>query len=266
MKSQSARKHHGRVIDTDIRIKTSPHRAWLAWADPEHIANWFVDRAEGLAKPGEVMTWFFDTFNYRQPVPIVEAEPDQTFVIGSGDQPGPHGVPYLLEITITREGGDTTIRLVNSGFSADAKFDDEFQGVVSGWKGGLATMKYWLEHHPDARRTHRIVIEPAAYTWSALEQPFHTVAGRRLWLEPLIRVDADVLVDTGREVLLAWPDQKAVLGLKAFRMGPQPVVALDFSTWAASPDVDAVATHLRAALGRLISGHLKASPSQRCPG
>jgi uncharacterized protein YndB with AHSA1/START domain len=254
MTIRTSRKHHGRVIDTSVSIRTTPHRAWLAWADPEHIANWFVDRAEGVAAPGEVMTWVFDTFNYRQPVPIVEAEPDRTFVVGSGDQPGPQGLPYLMEITISREGGSTTIRLVNSGFSPDAKFDDEFEGVVSGWKGALATMKYWLENYPDARRTHRIVLAPATYTFDALRPLYHSIEGRRRWLQPLLGNDAAVAVDTGREVLLAWPERKAVLGLKAFRMGPRPMLALDFSSWSPTPgDVDATVNDLQAALNRLIA-------------
>ena len=245
------RKHHGRIIDTSVRIDTSPHRAWRAWADPQHIANWFVDRAEGVARPGEVMTWFFDTFNYRQPVPIVEAEPDKTFVIGSGDHPGPQGLPYLMEITISQESGETVVHLVNSGFSHDAAFDDEFEGVVSGWDMALATMKYWLEHHGDSRRRHRIVIRPAEYSYDALRPLFRESGVRNHWLKPLLTADADVLADTGREVLLAWPQREAVLGLKAFRMGPQPVVALDFSTWSADLDMSRLEGELEAAVTRL---------------
>jgi uncharacterized protein YndB with AHSA1/START domain len=254
MTTTPARKHHGRVIDTAVTVKTTPERAWNAWTDPQQIANWFVDRAEGRAAPGEVMVWFFDAFHYRQEVPIVEAEPNRTFVIGSGDAPGPQGLPYVLEITIAQTGGETVIHLVNSGFSRDARFEDEFEGVVSGWKGALATLKYWLEHHPERRRTHRIVIEPAAYSWEALRSPFHTVEGRRRWLEPTVAADAAVLVDTGREVLLDWPAREAVIGLKAFRMGPQPVVALDVSTWAINPPPGAaMEDELRAPLTRLRS-------------
>jgi uncharacterized protein YndB with AHSA1/START domain len=237
MSDTPQRKHHGRVIDTSVRINTTPQRAWEAWADPQQIANWFVDRAEGVAAPGEVMTWFFDTFNYRLPVPIVEATPGGTFVTGSGDQPGPHGLPYLMEITISRDGdGVTVVRLVNSGFSPDAKFDDEFAGVVSGWKMALATKKYWLEHHPNARRFHAIVIEPATYTAETLRPLFHAPEGRECWLHATPRTGADaVLADTGTEVLLSCPERNAVVGLKAFRMGPQPVVALDFSAWGDDP-------------------------------
>ena len=250
----SDRKHHGRLIDTSVRIDTTARRAWEAWADPEKIANWFVDRAEGVAKPGEVMTWMFDTFNYKMPVPIVEAEPGKTFVTGSGDVPGPQGHPYLMEITITQERGETVIRLVNSGFGEDAKFDDEYDGVVSGWDMALATLKRWLENYPERRRTHRIVMEPFPYTFDGLRPFFHSVEGRRRWLEPTVPADADVLVDTGREVLLAWDAQEAVVGLKAFRMGPQPMLALDLSTWATAPgDLTATTEDLQTALGRLKS-------------
>jgi uncharacterized protein YndB with AHSA1/START domain len=254
MSTQTKRQHHGRTIDTTVRMKTTPLGAWEAWADPQQIANWFVDRAEGVAKPGEVMTWFFDTFNFRQPVPIIEAVAGETFVIGSGDVPGPHGHPYLMEITITKDQGDTVLRLVNSGFSEDAKFDDEYEGVVSGWKMALATMKQWLERYPNSRRTHRIVMEPAAYTSEQLRPLFHTVAGRKRWLEPLLPADAEVLADTGREVLLAWDERQGVVGLKAFRMGPQQMIALDVSTWSepAAGELDALEGTLRSALKRLL--------------
>jgi uncharacterized protein YndB with AHSA1/START domain len=257
MNDTRLRTHHGRVIDTETRIHTTPEQAWKAWADPQEIANWFVDRAEGVAAPGEVMTWFFDTFNYRLPVPIIEAEPGATFVTGGGDQPGPHGLPYLMEISITKDAGTTTVRLVNSGFSPDAKFDDEVEGVVSGWKMALATMKHYLENFAGRRRTHLLVIEPASYTWDTLHPLFHTAEGRRTWIEPMMPWNAATLALTGREVLLDWPERAGVLGLKAFRMGPQTVVALDFSSWSldeserqnVSRDLNDAIRRLKSAIG-----------------
>lgn len=248
----STRKHHGRTIDTSVRLHTSRDRAWEAWADPEQIANWFVDRAEGRAAPGEVMTWFFDAFNYRQPVPILEAEPGHTFVVGSGDVPGPQGHPYLIEITIATEGGETTMRLVNSGFSEDARFDDEYEGVVSGWKMALGTLKAWLEKYPERRRVHRIVLQPAAYAADRLQPLFGTAEGRHAWLADLMPADGTPLVDTGREVLLDWGAEQAVVGLKAFRMGPQQMLAIDVSVWPAVPgDVSDLTPRLQESLARL---------------
>lgn len=250
--SRTSRRHTGRIVDRSVRIRTTPERAWEAWADPAKIAAWFVDRAEGVAQPGEIMTWIFDAFGYRIPVPIVEAEHGRTFVTGSSD--GPHGQPYVMEVTITKAEGDTVIRLVNSGFSVAPEADEEFEGVVSGWALALATLKTWLERYHERRRTHRIVMRPHAFSWDALAPWFHTVDGRRAWLEPLIAADAPVLGDSGREVLLDWPDRDGVVGLKAFSVGAEQRLALDLSVWSGvPPDLDALEAEAVRALDRLVA-------------
>ena len=226
----------GRVVRTSVRMKTSPHKAWAAWADPQQIANWFVDRASGDARPGETMKWFFDTFGYAMDVPIVEAQPDRTFVSGSGAAPGPDGLPYLLEITIERDGTDTVMNLVNSGFSETPEKDDNFRGVESGWLMALATMKRWLERYPLLRRRHELIVRPAAFTWQTLRPLFAAADERARWLEPDIPASGEVLCDTNREVLMAWDAADAVIGLKAFSMGPQQMLALDASFWSANGD------------------------------
>jgi uncharacterized protein YndB with AHSA1/START domain len=252
MSRSTKRRLLGRVIDTSVRVRATPEQVWEAWADPEKIAAWFVDRAEGVAEPGAVMTWIFDAFNYRVPVPIVEAEPGRTFVTGSGDEPGPHGLPYVMEITISKAEGDTVIRLVNSGFSPDAAWDDEYEGVVSGWAMALGTLKVWLERYAPRPRAHRLVVRPQAFEWQALAPLVGTVGGRRRWLDPVVAADAPVLVDSGREVLLDWPERQAVLGLKAFTMGPGRMIGVDFSTWAETPaDLDALTAAFEPALDRL---------------
>ena len=245
----SPRKHHGRTIDTTIRMKTTPLRAWQAWADPQHIANWFVDRAEGEATPGTMMKWFFDTFGYSLDVPIVEAKPGSTFVSGSGDQPGPDGIPYLMEITITKDGGDTVMSLVNSGFSEDPKKDDNFRGVDSGWKNALATMKVWLEDYPLRSRHHDLVVRPANFAPEQLRALYATAEGRSRWMEPDLQANGEVLCDTGVELLLSQPGSDGVVSLKAFQMGPQSMVGLDFSIW---PDAGATADDAKARLNRAL--------------
>jgi uncharacterized protein YndB with AHSA1/START domain len=48
--------HTGKVIRAEIRTKATPQQAYDAWADPEKIAHWFPDRAEGKAEPGATIT------------------------------------------------------------------------------------------------------------------------------------------------------------------------------------------------------------------
>jgi uncharacterized protein YndB with AHSA1/START domain len=44
--------HKGKLIRAEMQTSLTPEQAWEAWADPEKIAHWFVDRASGEAKPG----------------------------------------------------------------------------------------------------------------------------------------------------------------------------------------------------------------------
>lgn len=250
-----SRMRHGRVIQASIRMKTTPMKAWEAWADPQKIANWFVDRAEGTATPGGTMKWFFDSFGYAMDVPIAEVEPGRSFVVSSGDQPGPDGLPYLMEITIEKDGGETVMHLVNSGFSEAPDKDEKARGVHSGWQMALATMKLWLERYPMRTRRHDIVVRPARYDAGVLRDLFATPGGRSLWLEPDIPSRGEVLCDTGSEVLLAWDERDAAIGLKSFAMGPQQMVALDYSSWPAEGEMDdaeASKARLTRALDRLV--------------
>jgi uncharacterized protein YndB with AHSA1/START domain len=247
------RTHHGRIIDTTIRLDASPQQVWEAWADPQQIANWFVDRAEGQARPGGTMKWFFEAFNFALDVPIVEAQPGRTFV--TGGNPGPDGLPYLMEITIEKDGSATVMHLVNSGFSEAPEKNGSFRDTESGWKGALVTMKVWLERYPDLRRRRTIVMRPAPHTPATLHALYATAGGRHRWLPPDIPADGAMLIDTGTEVLLDWPSERAVLGLKSFAMGPQQMVALDFSQWSetAAAASDATKARLNRALDRLIA-------------
>jgi uncharacterized protein YndB with AHSA1/START domain len=243
------RKHHGRVIDTSIKLKTSPMKAWEAWADPQQIANWFVDRADGDAKAGSTMKWFFEAFNYELPVPVLEAEPGRTFVTGGGPNPGPDGLPYLMEITITKDGEHTVMNLVNSGFSEAPEKDGSFKDTQSGWQCALMTLKVWVERYPSLNRKRTILMRPAAHAPARLHSLYATVDGRRQWLAPDIP-DGDVLVDSGTEVILDWPSERAVLGLKSFGMGPQQMVALDLSQW--SEQRTAISEESKARLNRAL--------------
>src|SRR5215813_1240915 len=116
--------HQGRVIRAEVETSATRQQAWEAWADPEKIAQWFVDRASGEAKPGGTMTWFFDEFGYQLPYKVVDAQPGKRFVL---KWEAPQGRPTgILEVTIERKGGATLVRLVNSGFREDAAWNEEY--------------------------------------------------------------------------------------------------------------------------------------------
>ncbi len=243
------RSHTGRVVRKEIQLEASAREVWDAWADPDLIAKWFVDKAEGKAEPGQVMTWIFESFGYRIPVPILEAEPGKSLVIG-GEMPG--RPPFLQEIDLEQDGGKTVIRLANSGFGEGEDWDDEYEGVDSGWVMALTTLKHWLENFREQPRTHVICMRPVPFEYAQVQPLFTSVEGLSSWLgddialspTPLTeggiltvtlpgneKLEGKVIARTHREVLVDWPRKNAVLGLKCFKGPDGRTVALDFNAW-----------------------------------
>ncbi len=247
--------HKGRIIRAEIETSATPQQAWEAWADPEKIAHWFVDRAAGEAKPGGTMTWFFDEFGFVLPYKVVDAEPGKLFVLKwEAPQGGPVGI---LEVTIERKGGATVVRLVNSGFREDAAWNDEYEGVVSGWKMSLAILKYYLENHFGHAKTALLIMRPASFAYEQLHTYFVDTPKLASWLtksgsigkvgdacklalrddQPFVTsLTGRVLADTGREVTLSWEEIGGTLELKGFAMGPQRVAGVRCISWRLNPD------------------------------
>jgi uncharacterized protein YndB with AHSA1/START domain len=270
-----ARRHVGPVVRKEISIDATPEEVWEAWAEPEGIARWFVDRAEGRMEAGATVTWIFETFGYRLPIEVYEAVRGRTLVFG-GEPPG--RPQALQEVHVRQAGGSTLLRLANSGFYEE---DEEgVAGVDSGWDMALATLRHQLERYPGRRRVHHFVMRPARFEYEDAVPLFTTAEGLGRWLAPGVEVSpapaeagsrvrvpasdelpgglrGEVLARTPWEVLLSWPEQGGVLGLKAFKMGEDRAVALDFSAWPEGGPENAaeagVGEELRAALDRAVA-------------
>lgn len=265
---RTGRRHTGPVVRKEIAIDATPEEVWEAWAEPEEIARWFVDRAEGRMEAGATVTWIFETFGYRLPIEVYEAVRGRTLVFG-GDPPG--RPPSLQEVHVRQEGGSTVLRLANSGFAEE---DEEGRaGVDSGWEMALATLKHQIERYPGRSRVHHLAMRPARFEYADLVPLFTTAEGLGRWLASgaqvapspaeaggAVRLPAagdlpvglrgEVLARTPWEVLLSWPELDAVLGLKGFRMGEGRAVALDLSAWPAEGAEEGVSDEVRRALDR----------------
>jgi uncharacterized protein YndB with AHSA1/START domain len=243
--------HKGRIIRAEIRTKATPQQAYDAWADPEKIAHWFPDRAEGKAEPGATITWIFDKFNYRIPYEVLIAEPAEKFAIRWNPPPGMNA--GVLEVTISKEGGETVIRLVNSGFREGAEWDEEFEGTDSGWRMALALLKHYLENYYGTSRASFLVIRPAEFSFEQAVQLQRSAAGLRKWLTKsgeygevgeyfaleLMeggKASGRVLAKTKRETTLGWDEIHGVLELKAFSMGPQKMLCVRGCGWGLSAE------------------------------
>jgi uncharacterized protein YndB with AHSA1/START domain len=95
-----------RVVREEMRTSASPEDVYGAFADPERLAQWFVDRARGEARVGETMTWEWEAFSMEAPYEVVEADPARRLVLRAPADVAPPGV---IEITIRSEKGQTVL-------------------------------------------------------------------------------------------------------------------------------------------------------------
>ncbi len=243
--------HKGRVIRAEMRTSAPPQQVYEAWANPKKIAHWFPDKAEGEAEVGATITWIFDKFNYRIPYEVVRAEPGKCFAVQWNPPTG--GDPGILEVTIAREGGETVVRLVNSGFRDAAEWNEEFEGVESGWQMALALLKHYLENYFGTPRSSFLAMRPASFSCEALLLSHRTAEGLARWLTSTggfgtvgerfslaLReggtASGRVLAVTKGEVALGWDEIRGALELKAFSMGSQKMLCVHGCGWGLSPE------------------------------
>ena len=238
--------HQGRAMQVEMRTSADPVNVWNAWADPGRISQWFADRAEGWAHKGEEVTWMFDEFGYRIPYHVVESIPGECVMLG-GQIPG--RPPFLLEVSIRREGGETVVTLVNSGFLEGGSFDEEYEGVLSGWTLALAMLKYYVEEHYGESKETIMVTREADFDFDKLiawhtepelmnkwltqsvdgelreGEPYHFV------LQNGTPVDGIVAKVSKRELANIWPEQSAFVELKGWTAGTRKILAIRITCW-----------------------------------
>ena len=168
----------GRRIEAELRTTASLDEVWKAWTDPDGITRWFVDQAKGDAKPSSTLVWTFRVFG-EVPYRVIAADPPRRLVLG-GDIPG-RG-PFALEILIRQSVGETVVRLVNWGFLDGTAWDEEYEGVRSGWSASLALLKHCLEDHPSQPRHAALITRPAQIGAAELYRYFSEPGRLATWL------------------------------------------------------------------------------------
>ena len=143
-----------RQFEMQLEIAADPSRVWRAIADHAELVQWFPPEAEVEPRPGGEIVWRWGdlhTWTHRievwEPGSHLRTRHDSAVPDGQGDQ---H--PLFVDFFLTGEGGRTTLRLVHSGFGPDAAFDEEYDGVSSGWPVELRSLRLYLERHAGRSR------------------------------------------------------------------------------------------------------------------
>ena len=138
--------------------------------------------------------------------------------------------------------------MIQSGFTTNASFDEEYEGMDSGWVMCNAVLKHYLEKFFDQKRSTFLEMIPATFEYRQTTELFQTAAGLGKWLgkvqsydqtakryrieiEDGTTMEGRILATTDREVALSCANESVIVELKAFSMGPSRFLSIRGNAW-----------------------------------
>lgn len=183
-----------RSIDLSIEIDAPAGTVWKAISEADELVRWFPPDARiepGVGGSvwvswGEGMDWSsrIDVWEPNERLRVVDELPPGT----------PPGAQVALEYQIEARGGRTVLRLVHSGFSASADWDQFYDSTVAGWTYFLRNLKHYIERHFGVPRSlikwRRPMTVAVAEVWRMLADPaglgFADARPGARWSKPLL--------------------------------------------------------------------------------
>lgn len=166
----------GRTIELEVTILATPAEIWKALSTAEGLARWFPPMAEGGGAPnsdlflswGEGIDWRTRTTAWEENRHLQWSDPPKKDSANTADSIQ-MAVDWYIE---TISGGRCVVRLVHSGFSADADWDDQYGANKEGWTYFLFNLRHYLERHASTPRVlileRRLATLPRAQLWTRL--------------------------------------------------------------------------------------------------
>jgi uncharacterized protein YndB with AHSA1/START domain len=137
-----------KTIEMTVTIDAPVETVWRALTEAEELTNWFP--LEARVTPGEGgvirLSW---GGNMAGEAPITIWEPNRHFRWVEGDDPD---TQVVVEFFLETQKGKTVVRLVDSGFSTGADWEDYYDSKHCGWDFELRSLQHYLELHGGARR------------------------------------------------------------------------------------------------------------------
>lgn len=207
-----------REATKEIRIAAPPAAVWKALTDADELVKWFpVEARVTPGKGGSIWMSWGPGFDGESTIELWE--PGRRLRKMSKPKPGREGATlFATDFTLEGRGGETILRIVQSGFGRGANFDAEFDGVDLGWGLYLRNLVQYLEHHNGARCHHTFTGKVVAL---GLAETFARMAGR----EGLAREGRLVGLREGEKFSIVTASGTALSGVVESLVAPK-VIAL----------------------------------------
>jgi uncharacterized protein YndB with AHSA1/START domain len=146
----------GRSVQAQTQINAPAEHVWKALTDASEITRWFSTDATIEPHVGGAwsLSWYGD-FPWNTRIEIFEPNrhlrtvmvqaPHSADAAGSPDSP--QALPVVVDYFLESHGGQTTLRIVHSGFGAGADWDEEYEGVRTGWDFEIQVLRHYVERH-----------------------------------------------------------------------------------------------------------------------
>jgi len=149
-------------------VSGTPEEVWQAIATGEGVSSWFVPTE--VREDGTIVSHFgpgMDAVARR-----TAWDPPHRFA-GEGAGFGPHAPALATEwIVEARSGGTCLVRVVHSLFASSDDWDDQLNGLVSGWPAFFRILRLYLTHFRGqpcvSSQLIRMVPGSASMAWDAL--------------------------------------------------------------------------------------------------
>jgi uncharacterized protein YndB with AHSA1/START domain len=173
-----------RSHESVVEINASPETVWKSLSEGEGISRWFAPKAR-VENPGVGGTIYLAFGDEEPEAERIEVwEPGRHLRTVSPRPGGAPGVFIAVDYFLEAREGSTVLRLVHSGFGADAKWDDEYECTRRGWAVFLRVLKMSIEVHGDKPSRNLIATSTAGLdlreAWEWLTGPECLAAEGRL--------------------------------------------------------------------------------------
>lgn len=141
-----------RSLSKEVEINAPVEAVWQALTDAEELTRWFP--LDAKVKPGVGGSiWMSWRNEYEFNSPIEVWEPNRRLrLVASGEADDSENAIKLptqvaMDFHLESRGNRTVLRLVHSGFSADAEWDEWFEATHRGWDYQFWGLGHYLEYH-----------------------------------------------------------------------------------------------------------------------
>jgi uncharacterized protein YndB with AHSA1/START domain len=134
------------TVEAELAMDADQATVWRALTEGEGLKQWFaLDARVTPGVGGSVWLSWGEGMDWETPIQLWE--PNRHLRTGD-PSPSRAAVDYYVEA----KGGETVLRIVQSGFGADA-WEDELDTLNGGWRAFLATLRNYLQRHRGEDRT-----------------------------------------------------------------------------------------------------------------